>query len=146
MNILMRNASVSKLNKKNESVKNYYPHVLFLNDIATSYQVREAKNFIDRARGLLFFTKLHINQALWIRRCSSIHTFGMSYPIDVLFLDEHGKVLRVANDVKPFMFCICFRSFSVLELSAGGAKKLGISLGNSIRINHSINIDDLYKS
>jgi uncharacterized protein len=108
--------------------------VLTGDDVEYFCNIKTAKTFLERARGLLFSPKLCANQGLWIERCSSIHTFGMIYPLDVLFVDINGVVIRVASNVKPFRFCICPGARSVVELTAGVAGKLGISNGQKLRL------------
>ncbi len=56
---------------------------------------RIATRFTARARGLLGGPPLELDEALLIAPCSSIHTFGMRYPIDVVFLDRNARVVRV---------------------------------------------------
>lgn len=34
--------------------------------------------------------------AVWIERCGNVHTVGMRYPIDVVFLSRGGRVASVA--------------------------------------------------
>ena len=50
-------------------------------------------------RGLAWLDALPEDYALLFRRCRSVHTFGMRFPIDVIFLDRQGTVVRVARGV-----------------------------------------------
>lgn len=59
--------------------------------------------------------------ALLIPRCRSVHTFGMRFPLDVLFLDERGGVVRVERAVPRRRVLLCRRAFAVLETRAGDA-------------------------
>lgn len=61
-------------------------------------------------------------------RCSSIHTFGMRFPLDVVFLRE-GVVTRVARDVRPYRFASGGRGVDALELTAGTADLLSLAPG-----------------
>lgn len=108
--------------------------VLTSDDVEHSCNIKTAKTILERARGLLFSPKLSTDQGIWIERCSSIHTFGMVYPLDVLFVDSNGVVIRVASNVKPFRFCMCPGARSVVELAAGVAGKLGIRIGQQLRL------------
>lgn len=108
--------------------------VLTSDDVEHYCNIKTAKTFLERTRGLLFSPKLSTDQGLWIERCSSIHTFGMVYPLDVLFVDGNGVVIRVASNIKPFRFCMCLGASSVLELAAGVAGKLGIRNGQQLRL------------
>ena len=42
----------------------------------------------SRLLGLALLRREHAGAGLLIPRCRSVHTFGMRFPIDVLFLDE----------------------------------------------------------
>jgi hypothetical protein len=94
--------------------------------------VWQARTFAQRARGLLWFAPLAAGEALWIPQCPSIHTVGMAYAIDVLFLDAQGRVLRVAQAVGPLRFRLCRGAVSVIELLAGQAQALGMRPGQHI--------------
>jgi uncharacterized membrane protein (UPF0127 family) len=56
----------------------------------------------------------------------------MFYAIDVVFLDIHLHVTRVAREVAPFRFRIGPKADSVLELKAGVANRLNILTGQSL--------------
>ena len=53
--------------------------------------------------------------ALLIPHCRSVHTFGMRFPLDVTFLDEHGRPLRAERDVPPRRVLYERAAFAVLE-------------------------------
>lgn len=95
-------------------------------------QVRLARSFAERGRGLLVRPRLLPGQALWIVPCPSIHTVGMTYAIDVVFLDADYRVLRVAASVPPLRFRLCRRAVSVVELLAGQAAALGLHKGQQL--------------
>jgi uncharacterized protein len=105
---------------------------LFIESQIKDCEIISATNFLTRARGLLFCPALKSNQGLWITKCSSIHTIGMFYSIDVVFLDVNLLVTRIAPNVAPFRFRVSLKADSVLELNAGVANKLGIHKGQSL--------------
>lgn len=92
-------------------------------------EVRKTTNMLERARGLLFRRKLQPHQALWIEPCPSVHTIGMLYPIDVVFLDKEGTVLKVVAELAPLRMALCKNAHVSLELIAGEASRLGIKPG-----------------
>jgi uncharacterized membrane protein (UPF0127 family) len=55
---------------------------------------------------------------LWIPRCRSVHTFGMRYPLDLVWLDGDGRVVRVDRAVPPRRVRACRRARSVVEAPA----------------------------
>jgi uncharacterized membrane protein (UPF0127 family) len=67
-----------------------------------------------------------------IRPASSIHTFFMRFPIDVVFLDRALVVRKVAAHVKPWRLVFARRAREVLELPAGEAARRGIAVGQEI--------------
>ena len=70
-----------------------------------------------RAKGLLGKAGLDDGQGLLIRPCSSIHTFFMQFPIDVLFLAKDGMIIKISRGLKPWRLCGCwFGCYMVLEL------------------------------
>ena len=84
-------------------------------------------NMWDRMRGLLGREQLTDQQALWISPCPSVHTIGMRYAIDVIFLSKQGNVQKITSNLKPLKFSSCVGAFSALELNAGMAEKLNIT-------------------
>jgi hypothetical protein len=56
---------------------------------------------------------------LLIPRCSSVHTFGMRFSLDLYFLGEGGEVIAVRSGVPARRLAFCGRARAVLELPAG---------------------------
>jgi uncharacterized protein len=56
---------------------------------------------------------------LLFARCRSVHTFGMRFAIDVVFLDSHGRVVRIAPRVRPGRVVVCRRAAAAVEVRAG---------------------------
>jgi uncharacterized membrane protein (UPF0127 family) len=72
-----------------------------------------------RRRGLLGRSTLADGEGLWIVPCESVHTFGMRFPIDLVYLDRQCRVKRLRSNVPPWRLSACFTAHSVLELPAG---------------------------
>ncbi len=108
---------------------------LFLNDAARACvaQVELAHRWHHRLIGLLGRAALAPNHALWIRPCNSVHTFGMRFAIDVVFLDADRTVVRVEHNVVPWRVARA-RAASVLELAAGVARRVGVDVGDRLHI------------
>ena len=84
--------------------------------------VRMAKTFVQRFRGLMFERSPAEDFGLWIEPCGSIHTFWMFISIDVYFLDSQGTILEVRKKVPPWRIVIPKqKSHAVLEIPHGGA-------------------------
>ena len=95
-------------------------------------RVRVADTFFTRLRGLLGTAKLPAGQALLLKPCDSVHTIGMRYPIDLIFLDVGGRVLKVAASLKPLRAMRCAGSRMVLELPAGTVLRTGVEAGHQL--------------
>ena len=74
-----------------------------------------------RRTGLLKHTGLAPGEGLWIAPCEAIHTIGMKFPIDVLFLDRKRKVLKVKSAMPRARMAVSLFAHSVLELPSGRA-------------------------
>ncbi len=84
-----------------------------------------------RAVGLLGTTSLNPGCGLLIFPTQAVHTFGMKYPIDVLFLDGKKRVVGLRAAVKPYRVTpIYWRAECVLELPAGTAKDSQTAVGD----------------
>jgi hypothetical protein len=55
---------------------------------------------------------------LLIPRCSSVHTFGMRFRLDLYFLGEDGDVVSVRIALPPRRLAFCGSATAVLELPA----------------------------
>ncbi|WP_336603755.1 DUF192 domain-containing protein [Bordetella sp. 02P26C-1] len=77
-----------------------------------------ARGFLGRLRGLLCrATAPGPRTGFWLKPCSSIHTFGMRFAIDVAFIDRAGKVQRLVRNVPPGRMVFCFGAASAVELA-----------------------------
>lgn len=80
----------------------------------------EASTGKARRRGLSRLDSLPADHALHIRTLS-VHTFGMRFALDLIWLDNQGTVLRVDRDVPPKRARACWHARSVVETLAGHA-------------------------
>src|SRR3954452_6451823 len=77
--------------------------------------VHEATTLRARLLGLAWLRSMPHGHGLLIRGCRSVHTFGMRFPLDVVFLAENGRALRVERHVGPRRVLLCRGAFAVLE-------------------------------
>tara|TARA_R110000851_G_scaffold161068_2_gene304652 strand:- start:61199 stop:61549 length:351 start_codon:yes stop_codon:yes gene_type:complete len=91
-----------------------------------------ANKTLSRLKGLLGKKGLTIQQGLLISPCNSIHTVGMKFDIDVIFLNKQNQVIKIKPSVKPTRMVSCLRSKKVLELASGSAQYNNISIGDSL--------------
>jgi uncharacterized membrane protein (UPF0127 family) len=78
-----------------------------------------------RLRGLLGRAAPH---PLLLVPARSVHTCGMRFCIDAVFLDADLRVVKVAT-LRPWRYAAARRARAVLELPAGEAERLGLRPG-----------------
>jgi uncharacterized membrane protein (UPF0127 family) len=106
---------------------------LVLAGTAGRLRIIVADGWGSRAVGLLATRRLDDPCGLWLKPCHSIHTFWMRYAIDVLFLDEKNRVMRIVHSLKPWRFAGCRGARTTLELRAGLAAMLELRVGMELR-------------
>lgn len=87
-----------------------------------------------RRRGLLGRDGLAAGEALVIAPTQGIHTFGMRFPIDVVFADRHGRVVRIAEAVPPSRVRLAWRGFAAIELPAGACRTAALRCGDRLEV------------
>jgi uncharacterized membrane protein (UPF0127 family) len=93
-----------------------------------------AATFWTRLRGLLGESGLAAGEGLLIRRAGSIHTFFMRFPIDVVFLDRNGAVVKLVSKLRPWRVALAYGGRDALELAAGEAGRRGIKRGDLLEL------------
>jgi len=95
--------------------------------------VAEARTPLARTKGLLGTVTLPRGGGLWIFPCRSIHSFGMRYEFDAIFLDGDGTVVGAYPRFRKNRFSRIFRRASgVLELPAGTIFRTATQVGDLI--------------
>jgi uncharacterized membrane protein (UPF0127 family) len=90
------------------------------------------RGFWGRGLGLLARPPLRPGEALWLNPCGSIHTWGMRYAIDVVFVDRDLQVLRVARGLRPWRIGWAPGGVrSAIEFPAGAAR---VEAGDRLKI------------
>lgn len=77
----------------------------------------------SRMRGLARLDALPSDHGLLIERCRSVHTAGMRFALDLLWLGRDGAVVRVDHAVPPRRLVTCLRARSVIEAYAGAGDR-----------------------
>ncbi len=96
-------------------------------------RVAVARTLLTRTRGLLGTATLPRGEGLWLHPCRSIHSFGMRYEFDALFLDRGGRVVGACrrfprNRISP----VFWRATGVLELPAGTIDRTATQVGDVV--------------
>ena len=103
------------------------------NRTVVAERVMRADTFLSRLVGLLGRDGLMEGEALWISPCKGIHTIGITFPIDVIFLDKDLRVVAVREKIAPWRTTRFFKSAtSVLELPAGSIRRSGVAVGDQM--------------
>ena len=89
-------------------------------------------NMLERMRGLLGRPPLQALEGLLIKPCSSVHTIGMKYSIDLAFLDKQWTVIKTVNTLKPWRMSACPSAHMVLELIGGSLEQIQLSTGTQL--------------
>jgi len=95
--------------------------------------IEHAASAWDRARGLIGRATLPAGHALSLHPCSSVHTCGMSFPLDIVHLSTDGRVLRIVTNLQPWRVGPIVRhAHWTIELPAGVIAETGTRAGDII--------------
>ena len=90
-----------------------------------------------RLKGLLGTSRATFwaGKGLWIVPCHGVHTFAMSFPIDVVYLDENDTIVHIEENVKPWRVTpLRMEASTVLELPARTVWSTSTKIGDRIEI------------
>jgi uncharacterized membrane protein (UPF0127 family) len=94
-----------------------------------------ADNYWTRFKGLMGVRALDEGSGLLLKNETAIHTFGMRIPIDVIYLDERSKALRLTPAMPPSRLGPLVRGTrNVLELPAGTLARTKTQQGDQLEI------------
>jgi uncharacterized membrane protein (UPF0127 family) len=95
-----------------------------------------AETLVSRTKGLLGKKTLPKGAGLWIKRCNSIHTAFMKFPIDAVFVDANLRVVSFYHGLKPWRITrIHLHASSVFELPTGVLQASGgIQIGEQLLV------------
>jgi uncharacterized membrane protein (UPF0127 family) len=90
-----------------------------------------------RLRGLIGLGRESFSSghALWILPCRGVHTLGMRFPIDVVYLDRDQVVVHLEANLPPWRFApVRLKAASVLELPENTLRLTGTTIGDELEI------------
>src|SRR6202789_4216107 len=103
--------------------------------ITVGDSVELAHTSMKRMFGLLGRRGLGAGGGLWIKPSSGVHTFGMSFGIDVVGLDRALKVIRLWRCLPPFRVCsVSLKLKSVIEFPSGVISNPSMQVGDRLEI------------
>jgi uncharacterized protein len=92
-----------------------------------------ARNTLERMKGLLGKEALAPGEALVITPCAAVHTFGMRYPIDVVFYDRSNRAVAAVPNLRPFRLTGWYpRAKGAIELPAGTLGSMPLDTGDQL--------------
>lgn len=98
-------------------------------------KAKPARSFWQRFKGLIGKKELLPDEGLVIQPCASVHTFFMSFPIDLVFYDQSNRVVAVYEKLAPFRITPFYKTASgVVELPAGTISRSGTIVGDFLHI------------
>jgi uncharacterized membrane protein (UPF0127 family) len=96
-----------------------------------------ADSYLSRLIGLLGKTRrwAQLGRGLWIVPSRGVHTIGMLFPIDLVFLSKEKEVVHVEEHVRPFRISrVSLKASSVLELPPHTIYRSGTRIGDRLEI------------
>ena len=115
----------------NVSVRNQTRGTLLADDVVV------ANSYWPRLVGLLGKgpSWAQTSRALWIIPCHGVHTLGMRFAIDVVFLDRGRTVVYVCENLHPWRISrVITGSRSVLELPTGTIARSQTKIGDQLEV------------
>ena len=103
--------------------------------VELAHRVDVADTGRKRRKGLLSHSSLAYGEGMWIVPCEAVHTFGMRFAIDLIYLDRNNVILKIRHSVPPWRMSACLSAHSVLELASESVRKTGTKPGDRIKFN-----------
>lgn len=92
-----------------------------------------ADSYFTRLAGLMFRKKLPPTTGLLLTPCNSVHMCFMRFAIDVVYLDKEYRIIKVIENLKPWLgLSMCNNAHAALEMTTGEAKRYGLEVGRKM--------------
>ena len=98
--------------------------------VAMSVEIAATRK--TRRRGLLGRDRLEDASAMLLAPCTAVHTAGMRFPIDVVFLDRQGYAVKVVRDLAPWRMAMAAGAHAVIEMAGGTLRWGQVLLGDRL--------------
>ena len=105
-------------------------------------RVEVAGHGAKRRKGLLGRDRLPAGEGLWIVPCEAVHTFGMRFAIDLVYLDRRMRVKKVKSNVPPWRLSACLSAHSVIELASGTICSTQTKAGDMLEVSAASPLTD----
>lgn len=108
---------------------------ILYNDKNISKNITLADTFWLRLTGLIPRKGLQPDEGLLIRPCRQVHTWFMSFALDIIFLDKEGQIVYLLPEMKPGKISPFIKEgFQVLELAPGAISVHQLKIGERLEI------------
>jgi uncharacterized protein len=112
------------------------PHTVLVRNQTRNSVLTEFAEVADtsatRRKGLLGRSGLAAGEGIWIIPCSAVHSLGMKFTIDVVYLNRALKVRKVRPGMAPWQMSMCLFAHSVLELPSGTIDRTQTRTGDQL--------------
>ncbi len=120
-------------------------HVALFNErtnkaVATTVEIAATRR--SRRRGLLGRDHLDDASAMLLAPCAAVHTAGMRFPIDVVFVDRQGYAVKVVRNLQPWRIAIATSGRAVIEMAAGSLRWGQVLLGDRLYLAPASNSEE----
>ncbi|HEX8926196.1 MAG TPA: DUF192 domain-containing protein [Terriglobales bacterium] len=98
-------------------------------------RIQVAERGLDGVIGLLGRRSLDAGQGMLIVPTQAVHTIGMAFPIDLVFIDKHNKVIATREDIPPFRISkFYWKALGVIELPIGTIRDTRTQVGDQLKV------------
>ena len=98
--------------------------------VASSVELAATRK--TRRRGLLGRDHLDATSAMMLAPCGGVHTIGMRFAIDVVFVDRQGFAVKVVRNLRPWRMALASRARAVFEMPAGSLRWGQVLIGDRL--------------
>ena len=94
-----------------------------------------ADNSWKKMVGLLKHSYLNKGEGMWIPGCNWIHSIGMKFEFDAVFINRKKQVVKIVTQIAPNRFLApVWRASGVVELPSGGVFNCGVEVGDQLEL------------
>jgi uncharacterized protein len=98
--------------------------------VATTVEIAATR--ATRRKGLLGRDSLEPSTAMLLAPCAAVHTAGMRFPIDVVFVDRQGFTVKVVRGLQPWRIALATGGSAVIEMPAGTLRWGQVMIGDRL--------------
>lgn len=98
--------------------------------MASSVEIATTRR--QRRRGLLGRDELCAGSAFVLAPCRAVHTIGMRFPIDVVFIDDEGQVVKLVEHMTGWRIAMAGSAAITIELWEGALQAVDVRVGDRL--------------